>query len=254
MTNGTTSVLFSNNYGKSWTSTLVNAAATTTTCVDISASGKYVAVAGTNYIYFSINYGQTWTTSGLGSTANVYRDIAISADGQYLGVISSANGYYLTTTPYAQNLFATLGRTTATTNPLVYNIANNEVRYSTNVSKTFIVDHPLSSSSYLVHACLEGPETGVYYRGTGKIENDAFAVIMLPSYVSTIAVDFTVQLSSLVANQFYTTSEVENGVFTVYGKNGSFHWCVYGNRKHIDVEPAKADVVLRGTGPYTYLL
>jgi len=32
-------------------------------------------------------------------------------------------------------------------------------------SKTFVREHPLNKDKYLVHACLEGPEAGVYYRG-----------------------------------------------------------------------------------------
>ena len=40
------------------------------------------------------------------------------------------------------------------------------------LKKTFIINHPLDDSKYLVHACLEGPEAGIYYRGDGEITNN----------------------------------------------------------------------------------
>jgi hypothetical protein len=46
-----------------------------------------------------------------------------------------------------------------------FNEYNNSLLYNT--SKTFIIDHPIKKDKYLVHACVEGPETGVYYRGKG---------------------------------------------------------------------------------------
>ena len=30
------------------------------------------------------------------------------------------------------------------------------------VQKTFIIEHPQDTEKYLIHACLEGPEVGVY--------------------------------------------------------------------------------------------
>jgi hypothetical protein len=38
--------------------------------------------------------------------------------------------------------------------------------------KTFIIEHPIDTSKYLIHACLEGPEAGVYYRGKATIDNN----------------------------------------------------------------------------------
>jgi len=52
----------------------------------------------------------------------------------------------------------------------------------------------LHENKYLSHACLEGPEDGVYYRGEGKIENKSVE-ISLPDYVDALAHNFTVQLT-----------------------------------------------------------
>jgi hypothetical protein len=122
--------------------------------------------------------------------------------------------------------------------------------------KTFIIDHPTDSNKYLVHACLEGPENGVYYRGKGKIENEMWTAIQLPKYVVSLATNFTIHLSKKY-NADYTNnlsfSDIdENGVFIVYGTNCEFHWIVYGERKPLIVEPNKNEIVIQGNGPYKW--
>jgi hypothetical protein len=136
-------------------------------------------------------------------------------------------------------------------------------------SKTFIIDHPLnylendkSNDKYLVHACLEGPEVGVYYRGKGEITNKKFALIKLPEYVSNLAYNFTIQLTSIYdedlmddsSERNYKAGNVVDNSFKVYGnKNGAFYWTVYGERSQIEVEPLKINTMVNGTGPYTWI-
>jgi hypothetical protein len=48
-------------------------------------------------------------------------------------------------------------------------------------------------------------------------------------------------------------SEVESGVFTVYGEPGPFNWLVFGKRGEIQVEIEKETTVIQGEGPYTYI-
>ena len=60
--------------------------------------------------------------------------------------------------------------------------------------KTFVIQHPLDKDKYLIHACLEGPEAGVYYRGRGEIKRDSVR-IDLPDYAKKLATDFTVQVT-----------------------------------------------------------
>jgi hypothetical protein len=124
-------------------------------------------------------------------------------------------------------------------------------------SKTFIIDHPLCKSKYLIHACLEGPEAGVYYRGKGEIQNDEFVSVQLPDYVSELASNFTVQVTSIYSDErdspnFLEATEVINGSFQVYGKNGKFYWTVYGLRNEIDTEPDKNSIIVKGDGPYKW--
>jgi hypothetical protein len=122
--------------------------------------------------------------------------------------------------------------------------------------KTFVIDHPLYTNKYLVHACLEGPEAGVYYRGVGEITNGHSVSIQLPDYVDALASDFNVQVTGVydgIKVKAYNVSLVDKGSFTVYGEKGVFHWLVLGKRMDIDVEPNKSDVVVQGEGPYLWI-
>jgi hypothetical protein len=242
-------LLITKNYGRSW---ILNnkVGLLTNKSITVSASGQYQVFSGATYIYYSLNYGETWTSS---SAASLSYYVAISANGQYIGAGSTTNKYYLSVTPYASSIYATLGSTGTTANPLVYNTTTGQITYST-AAKTFIIDHPLHPDSYLVHACLEGPEVGVYYRGKGIIaEGEESTCVFLPPYVDSIATDFTIQLTAIDSPNTYSATDVENGRFTVYGKSGSFHWCVYGKRLPLMTEPFKETSVVCGSGPYTYL-
>lgn len=121
--------------------------------------------------------------------------------------------------------------------------------------KSFIINHPTDENKYLVHVCLEGPEAGVYYRGNGEITNNEGVEVVLPHYVEKLAYNFTVQVTPIYGNKIVTlnSSEVENNAFKVYGENAKFHWVVYGSRQEVNVEPNKADVNVKGDGPYLYI-
>jgi hypothetical protein len=143
----------------------------------------------------------------------------------------------------------------------MYDTSTYEVVYGAvdvSYNKTFIIDHPDDPEKYLVHACLEGPDVGVYYRGTSQIVNNDSIVIDLPAYVKNLATDFTVHLTPIYddTNVNLTTlvsSKVENNRFTVYGDNCEFCWVVHGKRGDIEVEPLKKDVIVKGNGPYKWI-
>jgi len=152
--------------------------------------------------------------------------------------------------------------------------------------KTFVIDHPTDEEKYLVHACLEGPEAGVYYRGIGEIkEDDTTIEIFLPDYVKYIAKEFNVIVTPIydidlpedfcdenpkiieileilenmknkknIQKQIIASNVINGEKFIVYGDKCSFNWIVYGKRHDIVVEPRKGDVILKGDGPYTYLV
>jgi hypothetical protein len=145
-------------------------------------------------------------------------------------------------------------------NLLMYDTSGSEVLYSNDANsggnKTFIIDHPTNHNKYLVHACLEGPEVGIYYRGKSEITNNSHIIITLPEYVKNIGYDFTIQLTPIFSgkrNEILTSSTVNNNQFIVYGENGKFFWLAQGKRGDIEVEPLKSATTVNGTGPYKWL-
>lgn len=139
---------------------------------------------------------------------------------------------------------------------LVWDQSTKEILY--NSAKTFVINHPEDSESYLIHACLEGPESGVYYRGQGVIGPTEQTTIYLPSYVSKLASDFTIQLTPIYEGKSrlkpLAASEVINGSFCVFGEPGKFYWQVMGNRHPIITEIKKDEIRIRGNGPYKYFI
>ena len=128
-----------------------------------------------------------------------------------------------------------------------------DISYNT---KTFIIDHPTDYNRYLVHACLEGPESGIYYRGKGEITNNYSVIILLPNYVSSIGYNFTIQITPISSYKKlvnYSVSEVANNQFTVFGDNGRFFWVVQASRGEVMVEPLKTEVEIKGNGPYQWV-
>ena len=155
---------------------------------------------------------------------------------------------------------------------LNYNSSTYEILNYNNAIKTFVIDHPIDKEKYLVHACLEGPEAGVYYRGKGEIAEDTSeTIIYLPEYVKSFACDFTIHVAPLfeyddfnekssqmkqfcqVSNMLEHSDVINGKYFVVSGVPCRFSWIVFAKRNEINVEPYKKDVVLKGDGPYTYI-
>jgi hypothetical protein len=143
----------------------------------------------------------------------------------------------------------------------LYSGTNSNIYFSTvntSSNKTFVIDHPVDTKKHLVHACLEGPEAGVYYRGKSEITNadDGYVSVELPAYVSALATDFTIQVTPIFDGKSVKTlnvTEVVDNKFQVYGPPGKFYWLVHGLRNNIEVEPNKSDVNVKGTGPYLWI-
>lgn len=138
---------------------------------------------------------------------------------------------------------------------MIYNTSTSEISYSS--TKTFVINHPLDKDKLLVHGCLEGPESGVYYRGKGEIINGE-CKIDLPLYVH-FAKDFTINITPIGKPRLMSCSEfiipdnkTENPHFYAYGE-GLFYWTVYGKRDNINVEPDKDKIKICGDGPYKWI-
>lgn len=117
--------------------------------------------------------------------------------------------------------------------------------------KNFVIPHPQDPHNrQLVHSCLEGPESAVYYRGEGRL-CDGVAVVELPGYFEALtrAEGRTVQLTPIWegpgrAISMLAAAPVVEGRFTVHAadrQNPSqrFYWEVKGVRA--DVAPLEVE-------------
>ena len=110
-------------------------------------------------------------------------------------------------------------------------------------AKPFDIKHPIKDGYRLRHISLEGPESGVYYRGRLKGSN----IIELPSYWRGLVYEdsITVQLQPIGKNQDLVIESFNNEFITIeIGANQDFltgeilidcFYHVYGERK--DVNP-----------------
>jgi hypothetical protein len=104
-------------------------------------------------------------------------------------------------------------------------------------SKNFVIDHPNKDEYNLRHAAIEGPEAGVYQRGT----IDSETVIELPDYWPDLVREdsVTVNLTPLESFQkLYvkskSTTEIEIGIEDKPKSEIRADFTVYGERKDID--------------------
>lgn len=134
--------------------------------------------------------------------------------------------------------------------------------------KTFVIDHPLDKEKYLIHACLEGPEAGVYYRGQGQLDG-GWVEVKLPDYFESLCAEEgrSVQLTCIADDPADEWCPV---LHATYPKGGRFYvglgsgmiindqrfwWEVKAVRKDVaptNVEPTKDSVEVMGSGPYRY--
>jgi hypothetical protein len=205
----------------------------------------------------SIAIGTQAGLYGLGSSSIAIGNLAGPTGLNYANtIVLNAKGTAVNPGTGSAFYVAPIRATTDTSNVIVYNSTTNEVTYTT--GKTFIIDHPTDSTRHLVHACLEGPEVGVYYRGKGTIApNTISTVITLPAYASAFANDFTIQITPIYTpgqiSCYPSTTEIVGNTFEVHGQPGSFYWHVNASRRPIQTEPLKSDVTVRGDGPYKYI-
>lgn len=129
-------------------------------------------------------------------------------------------------------------------------------------AKTFIINHPdYPTEKYLVHAAIEGPENGVYYRGKAKLR-EGEATVVLPAYFNSLTKDnsSTVILTQIGKKPFLLSyDEFNETSFKVYGleKEGEFSWELKAERQDgpdLIVEPNKEDIIVAGDGPYKYYM
>jgi len=111
-------------------------------------------------------------------------------------------------------------------------------------TKSFNIPHPLIENKRLVYGSLEGPEHGMYARGSFDVLDERRKVaIDLPIYWSKMVYpDYTVNLTTYGNYNVWITERDENGFWVETNseeKEWSFDWNVIGGRKDakLEVEP-----------------
>ena len=117
-----------------------------------------------------------------------------------------------------------------------------EARHSVadGLPKKFDIPHPSKDGMRLAHACIEGPEAGVYHRGMLKNEK----VIFLPSYWKDLVheTSITVQLQLIGAHQDIIVKRWDSEKVYLQSKGGMPIHCFYhifAERK--DINPLVAE-------------
>ena len=102
-------------------------------------------------------------------------------------------------------------------------------------SKSFLIDHPTQTGKKLMHACIEGPENGVYFRGKSQETS-----IQAPEYWSGLVdIDsMTVDVTPIGPNQSIYVDRIDDNGDIYVGSNTdeplNYFYVVYGERKDID--------------------
>jgi hypothetical protein len=110
-------------------------------------------------------------------------------------------------------------------------------------TKSFNIPHPLLENKRLVYGSLEGPEHGMYARGSFDVVDERRKVaIDLPMYWSKMVnPDYTINLTTYGDYNVWITERNSNGFWieTNAEKDWSFDWNVIGGRKDakLEVEP-----------------
>lgn len=150
--------------------------------------------------------------------------------------------------------------------------------FGANTSKSFIIDNPLYSDRYLVHACSEGPTSDVFYRGESRLV-DGVCIVELPEYFEELTEKHgrTIMITPIVEDGMtenfddpllnhkavanLATTAIKDGKFEVSLTSGylvqdqKFYWRVDAIRKNtsFEVQPLKSSVIVHGDGPYKYI-
>ena len=215
-----------------------------------------------------VQYNLIWNNSVSGATYILVNSLKYSLT-QFNAYVMTNSGTFLLAPGqsfaiYNQN--SSSGLILQTTSDIVITIltAGQQGPQGPTGAKSFVIDHPIKENHYLVHACLEGPEVGVYYRGKEAIINK-YVTVQLPEYVNALANHFTMNVTPEMnvdeenADHSFVnifTTPIKNNTFRIYASTPCIvHWVVFGNRKDIPlvVEVYKNDIEVKGSGPYKWI-
>ncbi len=184
-----------------------------------------------------------WAIASFGGLGNGFLGGTIGGSGG--GLITRAGGH---------------GFSVDWTSSLLFYIENVNV-------KTFVIPHPNAAEKYLVHACIEGPEAAVFYRGTAQLE-DGRTIVELPAWfealcdengrsvqLTCIAEDVDVEWCPALHATYPKEGRFAVGLGSgVQVRDQRFWWEVKARRRGtaFDPEPLRSAVEVEGSGPYTW--
>ncbi len=198
----------------------------------------------------------------------VRMDIFEDADDAYLTFALNTN-----TAGTIQALTITMTTSNTQSKSIEYTIVDSTrtIPYSalgnSQVSKTFIIDHPIDPSRYLVHAGIEGPANRVFYRGKTTLKHGQ-AFITLPDYFEGLTLErgravFLQNMSGFdkVAVKTQDGQRIKDGVLHIISQDkhsqSTVSWEVSAIRKDVPeliVAPRVDEVEVLGVGPYRYVV
>jgi hypothetical protein len=106
------------------------------------------------------------------------------------------------------------------------------------IIKSFLIDHPAQQGKKLQYSCLEGPENGVYVRGSTS-ENE----VILPDYWKNLVDEttITVNLTPVGHTNSLCVLNYDSSKLTISGHNNQkYFYTVFAERK--DVEKLKVEI------------
>ena len=189
------------------------------TITNTSAAGAIFQANGAGGGYFSVGpYGGISTNGGLSS----------------IGGSSSFGGYggtsnVVVTVKGASGQTGDLQRWTTFGETVLAKV--DSLGNFTATSKSFDIEHPTKENMRLRYGSLEGPENGVYIRGT--VESN---VIELPEYWTELVHkdSITASLTPVGSAQNIYVEKIENNKIYIGGDLQKAFFTVYGERKDID--------------------
>lgn len=237
---------------------------------NIISGGSITSAGDINATGDILSGGSITSTTEIKSNTNIHAKHNITFGGVLKGTPNNIQNYsgvavlqgYNTQNPLKHPKMAIIyDANTYGDNPKAITIHN----LTSNVFKTFIINHPTDKQKYLVHASLEGPEGAVYYRGSAKLK-EGKADIKLPPYFESLTrrEGRTIMLTNIdgfdqLAVKKRENVKIKEGLFTVYSDNKkstqAFDWevkAVRADGKKLVVEPHKSDLNVSGFGPYTF--
>ncbi len=208
------------------------------------AAGASVSGSNTGDVSLTLASGVPTGAVSLASQGLTVSDKFIynEGTGNELGVSGGADGklaIFGTTGGSGTNALTLEGGNSAASNPALTITGHMEAD-----TKSFNIPHPTDSKRRLVYGALEGPEYGVYNRGTVELDVIPERIaIELPDYwFKLCGDDYTISLTPWGPYNIWVDEKTEDGFYlkTSAETNVKFEWMVTGGRKDAlipEVEP-----------------